>query len=333
MYLSMPYFPCSESCHLHLMSNNLSAKRPECLIDPDCPEHLACIQEKCQDPCTSQTCGVNAECRVNNHRAVCTCRPNYTGDPFKVCYEREKYSIDCMRNVQHVHCVSAGCKSDNECSYSEACINRECQDPCPYERCGTNAICSTQVHQPKCSCLPGYDGDPYVQCKQPECRTDPDCPYTLACRNEKCVDPCDCAANADCDARNHRGYCTCRTGFTGDPYTAGCYPSKKNTSFESLHTEFTIFGPSVPQPIEEDNSCKKDADCPSKQACFNGDCENPCLRIQPCADHAICTVYDDLPLRTMVCVCEPGYTGKGDLRCDRIGILQIIFELEELLLF
>ena len=73
-----------------------SARRPECLSDPECPNHLACIQEKCQDPCTSQTCGVNAECRVNNHRAVCTCRPNYTGDPFKVCYERKVLEKDML---------------------------------------------------------------------------------------------------------------------------------------------------------------------------------------------------------------------------------------------
>lgn len=75
----------------------------------------------------------------------------------------------------------------------------------------------------------------------------------------------------------------------------------------------------VPRPVPEDNSCKQDGDCPSKMACFNGDCENPCLRIEPCAPNAACTVHDDLPLRTMVCVCEPGFTGKGDLQCDPIG--------------
>ena len=124
----------------------------------------------------------------------------------------------------------AGCKSDNECAYTEACIDRECQDPCPYQNCGTNAECRAMAHQATCICLTGFNGDPYSICKRPECRTDPECHTTLACRNEKCVDPCDCAANADCDARNHRGYCTCRVGFTGDPYTAGCYPSKSSMS-------------------------------------------------------------------------------------------------------
>ena len=214
----------------------------------------------------------------------------------------------------------AGCKRDSECGYEEACINREYQDPCPYEQCGVNAEYTTRVHQPTCSCLQGYSGDPYDICKQPECVRDPDCSTTLACRNEKCVDPCECAANAVCDARNHRGYCTCLSGFTGDPYTAGCYPSKlEDNSSHVEHDVYTLFKILVPRPVPEDNSCKQDADCPSKQACFDGDCENPCLRIEPCASHAICTVHDDLPLRTMVCVCEPGFTGKGDLQCDRIG--------------
>ena len=51
---------------------------------------------------------------------------------------------------------------------------------------------------------------------------------TQACRNEKCVDPCDCARNAVCDARDHRGYCKCIPEHRGDPYVRGCEPSKKN---------------------------------------------------------------------------------------------------------
>ena len=74
----------------------------------------------------------------------------------------------------------------------------------------------------------------------------------------------------------------------------------------------------VPEPVPEPSGCKSDGECPSKQACFNGLCENPCLRIQPCAANANCIVYDDLPLRTMVCICEQGFTGKGDERCDPI---------------
>ena len=120
----------------------------------------------------------------------------------------------------------AGCRRDSECEYTEACINKQCQDPCLYQDCGTNAVCEARAHLPTCSCESGFYGDPYRECLRPECQVDDDCPNTLTCRNQKCVDPCNCAENADCDARNHRGYCTCRTGFTGDAYTHGCTPSR-----------------------------------------------------------------------------------------------------------
>lgn len=68
---------------------SLTAPKPECTSDPECPSHLACIQEKCQDPCFSTICGVNAECRANNHRALCICRTGYVGDPYTICEERK----------------------------------------------------------------------------------------------------------------------------------------------------------------------------------------------------------------------------------------------------
>ena len=70
-------------------SNDFSAK-PECTTDPECPDHLACIREKCQNPCFTTTCGVNAECRVTRHRAICYCKPGYEGDPYRICEERKQ---------------------------------------------------------------------------------------------------------------------------------------------------------------------------------------------------------------------------------------------------
>ena len=75
----------------------------------------------------------------------------------------------------------------------------------------------------------------------------------------------------------------------------------------------------VPEPVIADPGCITDGDCPSKQACFNGDCLNPCLHIQPCVQNAECEVKNELPLRVMVCTCKPGYTGKGDERCELIS--------------
>ena len=122
--------------------------------------------------------------------------------------------------------ILAGCKSDSECPLTQACISRECQNPCLFEQCGVNAECSVRNHRPKCTCLPGHKGNPYDRCRQYECLTDPDCATTLTCRNEKCVDPCDCALNAECTPVNHRGICECFPDHTGDPYGRICDPSK-----------------------------------------------------------------------------------------------------------
>ena len=226
----------------------------------------------------------------------------------------------------------AGCKSDDECPQHLACIRRECQDPCRFERCGQNAQCSVRNHRAKCDCLPGYRGNPYEICRQYECLTDPECPTTKACRNEKCVDPCDCAINAHCTPRNHRGICACDSGYTGDPYGIECTKSK--THFIHYYTLYPFCSTgfhnnniiSVPEP---DLGCATDGECPSQQACIikngYGECVNPCLEFRPCARNAICDVKNELPLRVMTCTCEPGYTGKGDEFCDRIGKHHIPF--------
>ncbi len=58
--------------------------RPECLLSSDCSPHLACIRQKCVDPCVG-ICGSNAICKVMNHRSICSCPPDFTGDPFVSC--------------------------------------------------------------------------------------------------------------------------------------------------------------------------------------------------------------------------------------------------------
>jgi hypothetical protein len=55
-----------------------------CKSDLECPDHLACINRECRDPCN---CGVNADCTVINHRPVCKCRPGFEGNPQIRCEE------------------------------------------------------------------------------------------------------------------------------------------------------------------------------------------------------------------------------------------------------
>lgn len=71
-------------CRRDYVGDPTTGCRPECLLNSDCAEALACINSKCRDPCPG-SCGINAGCRVENHNAVCVCHEGYTGNPFVQC--------------------------------------------------------------------------------------------------------------------------------------------------------------------------------------------------------------------------------------------------------
>lgn len=58
--------------------------RPECVSNSECPTNLACINQKCKDPCPG-SCGYNADCKVVSHALMCSCPFGQTGDPFTSC--------------------------------------------------------------------------------------------------------------------------------------------------------------------------------------------------------------------------------------------------------
>lgn len=58
--------------------------KPECISNSQCSTQLACINQKCRDPCPG-SCGVNAECRVISHTPMCVCISGFVGDPFVQC--------------------------------------------------------------------------------------------------------------------------------------------------------------------------------------------------------------------------------------------------------
>lgn len=63
--------------------------RPECSINEECDTQMACINQKCADPCPG-SCGLNTQCIVWVHTPMCTCLPGYTGDPFSSCNPLQK---------------------------------------------------------------------------------------------------------------------------------------------------------------------------------------------------------------------------------------------------
>lgn len=303
--------PCIEACGINALCNVITHKavcscprgfmgspflqcskiqeeplpRPECTTDDECSNDKTCINNKCVNPCSNGLCGLNSECHTQAHRAICVCKSGFTGNPQHRCYE-------------------IGCRSDSDCSPVEACVNRECTDPCKFTQCGINAVCKADYnHKARCHCYDGYRGNPLISCERPECTRDDDCANHLACRNERCVDPCNCARSATCLVRNHVPSCRCPPGYTGNPAT----------SCEIV-------------PLK-DVGCRVDADCPSKHACFDGDCKNPCYVTKPCGSNAVCSVVDSLPHRTMVCTCIEGYVGDAEKECKLGKPSDYLFEL------
>lgn len=91
------------------------------------------------DPCNPSPCGPNAICKDG----ICSCIPEYRGDPFIGCRPECVLSSDCPKD--------------------KACIRNKCVDPCP-ETCGQNTQCLVVNHIPMCSCITGYTGNAFVLC-------------------------------------------------------------------------------------------------------------------------------------------------------------------------
>lgn len=97
-------------------------------------------------PCTPSPCGPNTVCKDQNGVGSCSCVPDYIGDPYEGCRPECTVDSNCMSNM--------------------ACIRSKCQNPCP-GTCGQDAQCQVVNHLPRCSCIPGFTGDPYRICIPP----------------------------------------------------------------------------------------------------------------------------------------------------------------------
>lgn len=97
-----------------------------------------------QNPCHPTPCGPNSRCREINDQAVCSCVEGFIGSP-----------PTCRPE----------CVMSSECPQNEACLNQKCRDPCP-GTCGIAAKCTVVNHNPICSCLPRFTGDPFSRCQE-----------------------------------------------------------------------------------------------------------------------------------------------------------------------
>lgn len=102
-------------------------------------------EEPPQNPCQPSPCGPYSQCREINNHAVCSCQPNYIGTP-PMCRPE--------------------CVVSSECAQDKACSNQKCLNPCRSDvtPCGLNADCRVVNHNPICSCISGFTGDPFIRC-------------------------------------------------------------------------------------------------------------------------------------------------------------------------
>lgn len=187
--------------------------RPECVASSECSQDKACVSQKCVDPCPG-TCGLNAKCRAVNHNPICSCSPGFTGDPFTRCDKIKSMSLLPLSLSYNLFLSFILVLPPPP----------EIGNPCVPSPCGPNSQCRLIGSQPACSCLPNFVGRP-PNCR-PECINDSECPNNLACKNEKCRDPCPgaCGVNAQCTVVNHGPVCSCFQGYIGDPFNSCSLP-------------------------------------------------------------------------------------------------------------
>lgn len=95
------------------------------------------------NPCVPTPCGPNSVCQVVSGQAQCGCQANMIGS-----------APNCRPE----------CSISSDCPSNQACINQKCIDPCPGS-CASNAECRVVSHRPVCSCLTGYSGNGFDECR------------------------------------------------------------------------------------------------------------------------------------------------------------------------
>ncbi|KAK5638840.1 hypothetical protein RI129_013135 [Pyrocoelia pectoralis] len=245
---NVPTCKCQQGYH----GSPIAGCRHECDSDTECGHQHACIEFRCQNPCSQ--CGKNAECEVvQNHVPLCKCPRGYFGNPLTSCQPECTQHSDCPRSKPA--CFYNSCKNpcDGVCGINANCelrngITPVCscpkdmtgdpftrcrpftkEDLCDPNPCGSNAKCQPgydryNQERPVCTCHPGYIGDPITGCIRGECADDNECPDHQACFEYKCQNPCrgQCGANAVCNSRKHVAVCTCLEGYNGDALS-NCY--------------------------------------------------------------------------------------------------------------
>lgn len=102
-----------------------------CSKDEHCASSLTCKNRQCKNPCDDKVCATNADCISTNHRAICSCKPGFSGHPLTACTREQAciYNADCPLNL--------------------SCREGKCVDACATD-CKNSRKCTVTSHVPDC---------------------------------------------------------------------------------------------------------------------------------------------------------------------------------------
>lgn len=288
-------------------------KSVPCVYNIDCPPTQLCnrLTQTCHNACDGNTCGTNAVCIADDHRAICQCPPGFKPNPVP----------------------------DVECAEVEAC------NPNP---CHPTAVCVVGAgDSPVCQCQPGHVGNPYASGCEPEgsCNSNKDCPASSICQNYRCFNPCEdaCGQNAICEIINgepicrcinkfvpsalgpqngcvrQTNYCATSTDCNGGSCLDGqckavCRSSDDCVSGEKCIDNVCMIPCVTPTQCQADQTChngvcilgcRSSKNCPSDQSCINNRCQNPCTKGNICGPNAICSCV----AHSTICSCPDDFQG------------------------
>lgn len=148
----------------------------ECRKDEDCDVNKKCSTDgACKNPCLEQAaCGINAQCRVIDRNAQCSCPPGYIGNALIEC--KQIGQEECLKNPCGENTKCRDIIGGYECSCLPGCVGdpqRGCVcdgqlvNLCKGKLCGVNADCRVvNGKTAQCYCPSQYPkGDPTIECK------------------------------------------------------------------------------------------------------------------------------------------------------------------------
>ncbi len=252
---------CTANSHCesfeYCKDNQCVLQAGKCYTSNDCQYNDYCKDHSCVPACDPNPCsGKTPRCAVySSHTAKCTCTPS--PDSCGAGY-------NCV-NSGGYNCKPTTCSSDDDCDHDKACKNGKCVDPCDPNPCsGKTPRCAVYSnHTAKCTCTPSPDscGAGYncvnsggFNCKPTTCSSDDDCDQSKACKNGKCVDPCDpnpCSGEQPrCGSGSHRAKCYCTSTSCPAGYVCDGASCKMKTT----------------------EKCTTDDDCSADKKCSDGYC-------------------------------------------------------------